>query len=140
MVTIDTIIIFLNEKYKLSPILTVSIFDITNSKYSSEINHWVVKTKDNIYFLKRYPNSYLKKVHNEVSALEKVRNIINVPELIETSNKSKHVLTEEGVYILYKYIDGSNLAGMKKNKDIFFQHLCEIQNSLLSIGKGKKIL
>lgn len=138
MSNVDGIALFLKQKYNLLQVISVSIFDIKNSKYSSEINHWVIKTKTHTYFLKRYPKSYIKKVHNEIRALHEVENFINVPQIIKTSNGDDYIMTDEGLYIVYNYIHAKNLRNTKIGRDVFLKSLCEIQNCLITLGESEE--
>lgn len=131
----DKIISTIGKKYKIESVKSVSIFDVSNSKYSKEINHWVIRTKRSNYFLKKYPKSYLGRIQNEINATTSLEKLLLIPKIIETIDNKKFITIGKNVYIIYQYIHAKNLKDLKTSKTIFLSILCDTQNHLIKSRK-----
>jgi hypothetical protein len=131
----DKIITIVSKKYNLDSIESFSVFNLSNSKYSNEINHWIIKTQNDSYFLKKYPKSYLKRVSNEVNAARRLQKLLLIPKVIPTLKDKKFIIIGDSLYILYQYIHAKNLKDLKTSKAVFLSILCNTQNSLIKLRK-----
>lgn len=127
----EKIITIIGKKYEIDSIDSISIFDVRNSKYSTEVNHWIIKTKGGDYFLKKHPKSYIGRIQNEIDALTSLEKLLLIPKIIATTDNEKFVALGENIYIIYQYIHAKNLKDLKTSKTVFLSALCDIQNNLI---------
>src|SRR3990167_9254886 len=89
-----------NHAYGINPI-SVSRFNLIFSKFTTTDHHFLVKTKKEIFFVKRY----------EISNLEKI-------------TKKNYFTASKNIFVLYQYINGKNLKEMRVSLPYFQKFFC----------------
>src|SRR3990167_7133392 len=127
-----------NHAYGINPI-SVSRFNLIFSKFTTTDHHFLVKTKKEIFFVKRYEISNLEKIKNEIRNINKVSNKINIPRIVKTKTKKNYFTASKNIFVLYQYINGKNLKEMRVSLPYFFNVICDIEKKFLKVKTSKQI-
>ncbi|MDO8659647.1 MAG: hypothetical protein Q7K54_03535 [Candidatus Parcubacteria bacterium] len=124
--------------YDIKPIISVQKFNLTFSKFTTQEYHFLVKTSVDIFFLKKYQLSDLKRILCEISAINRFKKKLRIPKIILTKEKQNYVITNDSIFVLYEYINASNLKDTNEETQSFFEVLCDIESKLIKSNSDNK--
>lgn len=117
--------------YPIDKILFIRKFEMSFSKFTTQDHHFLVKTDQGILFLKKYNRSHKEKIKKEIEAIEKLRKMISIPSIFPTNSGDLFLENNGVIFVLYDYIDASNLKDIGVDDKSFFDILCEIESKLI---------
>lgn len=117
--------------YNIGLVASVDRFNLSYSKFINQNFHFLIKTFDNTYFLKRYHKSHLKNILSEIESVKKVNKKLNTPKIIKSKNKTSYIVNEDSVFVMYEYIDAPNLKETGIDLEHFFDIICKVNSVLI---------
>lgn len=132
-IMLQEIVAVLIKNYPVVKIKSLKKFEMSFSKFTTRDHHFLVKTDQGVLFLKKYNKSHKEKIKSEIQAIEKLKEIINIPSIFKT--KTGDFFTENNgvIFVLYNYIDSSNLKDSGVDAKFFFDILSEIESKLVGL-------
>ena len=127
---LDNIKSVIGKAYDIHP-LYISKFKLIFSKFTTTDNHFLLKTRKETFFVKRYDISNEAKIKQEMRNISKVKDIVNVPRIIKTKNGGSYLITRENIFVVQEYIDGKNFKEIKASLPFFFSTICDIEEKFV---------